>query len=45
MTQQEISARLAKPLGSVKSWMRRGLSMLRVALDGKIECSDNLHAA
>lgn len=32
-THQELSARLNAPLGTVKSWVRRGLARLREALD------------
>lgn len=32
-THDEISAALATPLGTVKSWIRRGLSRLKTCLD------------
>ncbi|SEQ33167.1 RNA polymerase sigma-70 factor, ECF subfamily [Solimonas aquatica] len=32
-THQELSQRLKKPLGTVKSWVRRGLQQLRECLD------------
>ena len=32
-THQELSARMNAPLGTVKSWVRRGLARLREALD------------
>ena len=33
-SQTEIAARLNEPLGTVKSWMRSGLTRLRTAVDG-----------
>lgn len=33
-THQELSTRLGSPLGTVKSWVRRGLARLRECLDG-----------
>lgn len=33
-THKELSARLSSPLGTVKSWVRRGLARLRECLDG-----------
>lgn len=32
---QELSARLTKPLGTVKGWIRRGLERLRTCLDDR----------
>jgi RNA polymerase sigma-70 factor (ECF subfamily) len=36
LTQQEISERISRPLGSVKAWVRRGLIQLRDCLEGKL---------
>lgn len=33
-SQTEIAAKLNEPLGTVKSWMRSGLSKLRIAING-----------
>ena len=34
MSHAELAARMGKPLGSVKTWIRRGLDRLRACLDG-----------
>lgn len=34
LTHEELSTRLDAPLGTVKSWVRRGLSRLRECLAG-----------
>ena len=34
MSQTEIAARMEQPLGTVKTWMRRGLQQMREALGG-----------
>jgi RNA polymerase sigma-70 factor, ECF subfamily len=34
-THPELAAALASPLGTVKSWVRRGLSKLRTCLEGQ----------
>ncbi len=33
MTHEELAAQMSAPLGTVKSWVRRGLSRLRVCFD------------
>lgn len=35
LTHVELAARLAKPLGTVKSWIRRGLVHLKDCLEGR----------
>lgn len=37
-SQIEIAERLGRPLGTVKSWMRRGLAALRAELEGADAC-------
>lgn len=32
-TYEELAARIGSPLGSVKSWIRRGLQQLRTCLE------------
>ncbi|MBM3524505.1 MAG: sigma-70 family RNA polymerase sigma factor, partial [Alphaproteobacteria bacterium] len=34
MTQEELAQRLGAPVGTVKSWVRRGLIRLKECLDG-----------
>ncbi len=34
LTQEELAAQIATPLGTVKSWIRRSLERLKKCLDG-----------
>ncbi|MGC4048535.1 MAG: sigma factor-like helix-turn-helix DNA-binding protein [Paludibaculum sp.] len=36
LSQTEIAERISQPLGTVKTWMRTGLKLLRDELDGKV---------
>ena len=36
LSQTEIAARISQPLGTVKTWMRTGLKLLRDELDTKV---------
>jgi len=38
LSQTEIAERLGRPLGTIKSWMRRGLAALRAELEGADAC-------